>query len=308
MINVLFAGRPALFDVYEAPLNSAFAEAGLDVDLSRDHGPEVVDYVVLEPGGPVTDFAPFSRAKAVLSLWAGVETLVGNQTLTQPLTRMVDPGLTEGMVEWVTGYVLQYHLEIGGVLARQNGDWDRVIPPLARHRSVGVLGLGALGFAVAEALRALNFDVAGWSRRNKNADFTTFAGDDGLHDILACSEILVLLLPKTPATENTLNARTLSLLPKGARLINPGRGALIDDAALVAALDAGHIAHATLDVFRQEPLPKDHPYWAHPNVTVSPHVASETRPDTASMVIAKNVQRAQEGEPLLHLVDRTAGY
>ena len=119
---------------------------------------------------------------------------------------------------------------------------------------------------------------------------------------------MVLLLPKTAATENTLNAETLSWLPRGATIINPGRGPLIDDDAFLAALASGQVGHATLDVFREEPLPPDHAYWTHPRVTVSPHVASETRPVTAARVIAENIRRGEAGEPFLHLVDRAVGY
>ena len=118
----------------------------------------------------------------------------------------------------------------------------------------------------------------------------------------------MLLMPDTADTENTLNADTLALLPRGARIINPGRGPLIDDAALVAALDTGHIAHATLDVFRTEPLPQVHPYWTHPNVTITPHIAAETNAVTASRVIAETIRLSEAGEPLPNLVDRARGY
>ena len=118
----------------------------------------------------------------------------------------------------------------------------------------------------------------------------------------------MLLLPDTPATTNLLNAETLALLPKGAVIINPGRGPLIDDNALLAALDSKQIGHATLDVFRTEPLPAEHPYWSHPAVTVTPHIASGTRPETASQIIADNIRRGEAGQALLHLVDRDLGY
>jgi glyoxylate/hydroxypyruvate reductase A len=290
---------------------AAFAAEGLDVTLTDDPaGPWTFDYIVYRPGGPVTDFTAFTRAKAVLSLWAGVEGIVGNPTLEVPLCRMVDEGLTRGMVEWVTGHVLRYHLGIDAHLAGQDGVWrNGVIPPLASERGVGVLGLGELGRAVATALAGLGFDVEGWSRRPKHLPgVATRSGEAGLAAALARSEILVTLLPATPATENVLNPRTLALLPPGARVINPGRGSLIDDGALLAALDSGHVAHATLDVFREEPLPPGHPYWSHPRVTVTPHIASETRPETASEAIARNVRRGEDGLPFLHVVDRAEGY
>ena len=156
------------------------------------------------------------------------------------------------------------------------------------------------------ALRALNFPVTGWSRTAKPG---SRHGEAGLREALSTAAILVLLLPKTPETENLLNADRLALLPKGAVILNPGRGALIDDQALLSGAGfAGHIGHATLDVFRVEPLPQDHPFWAHPRVTVTPHIAADTRPGTSSRVIAENIRRGEAGEPFLHLVDRARGY
>ncbi|MEO9864820.1 MAG: glyoxylate/hydroxypyruvate reductase A [Yoonia sp.] len=308
-LNVLFAAHDGLWADYKDHLPVAFANAGLDVDLSRDHAPADVDYIVFAPHPALTDFTPFTRTKGVLSLWAGVETIVTNETLTQPLARMVNPGLTQGMVEWVTGHVLRHHLGMDRHIHTQDGTWDQTVPPLAPERKVCVLGLGALGAACAEAIAALGFDVSGWSRSQKSiAGVTCFAGDAGMTDALKDAEIVVLLLPNTADTENALNAETLALLAKGAFIVNPGRGPLIDDDALLAALDSGQVAHATLDVFRVEPLPADHPYWAHPRVTVTPHIAAETRPETAAAVIAANIKRCEAGEPMHNLVDRGAGY
>lgn len=308
-VNVLFAANPSDWDEYAGRLPEACRGLGVEIDLSRDHVPEAVDYIVLAPNGPVRDFTPFTRAKAVLNLWAGVEAVVGNATLTQPLCRMVDPGMTEGMVEWVTGHVLRHHLGIDGHVLRQDGIWREKAPPLARHRRVGMLGLGELGTACARALAALNFDVAGWSRREKTLPgIATHHGADGLDAVLARSDILVLLVPLTADTAGLMNADRIAQLPQGAVIVNPGRGPLIDDDALIAALDAGHLSHATLDVFRVEPLPPEHPFWAHPRVTVTPHIASTTRPETAAGVIAENIRRGEAGEPFLHRVDRGAGY
>ncbi|MFV1463485.1 MULTISPECIES: 2-hydroxyacid dehydrogenase [unclassified Phaeobacter] len=308
MINVQFAALPERWASYQAPLRAAFAEAGLEVELRLDHAPGEVDYVVYAPNSDLQDFTPYTRCKAVLSLWAGVEKIVGNQTLKMPLCRMVDPGLTAGMVEWVTGHVLRYHLGIDRTIRTQDR-WDPVVPPLAEERPVTVLGLGALGQACAQMLAKLGFPVTGWSRSEKSIDgITCRHGEAGLHAALSAAEIVILLLPDTPATENTLNRDTLALLPRGARIINPGRGPLVDDDALLAALDSGQVGHATLDVFRVEPLPLDHPYWTHPNVTVTPHIAAETRAITAARVIAENIRLGEAGQPLRHQVDRNLGY
>ncbi len=311
MPTILFAARPERWNIYAPHLRAALAEAGLpDTRLVTEADPQDVDYMVYAPNSTVQDFTPFTRLKAVLNLWAGVEDVVGNTTLTVPLARMVDEGMTNGMVEWCVGHVLRHHLGMDAHIHGQDGIWrSGEVPPLARDRRVGVLGLGALGRAVATALLPFGFQVSGWSRSPKEvAGITTHNGAAGLSEILATSDIAVLLLPDTPATENTLNAERLALMPKGAVIINPGRGPLIDDHALLDALDAGHIAHATLDVFREEPLPPDHAFWAHPAVTVTPHIASETRPSSASRMIAENIRRGEAGEPFLHLVDRDLGY
>ncbi len=307
--RILFAARSEAWDAYEAPLAAALVEAGVAAEVVTEAAPETVDYIVHAPSGGLADFSPFTRLRAVLSLWAGVEDVVGNPTLTVPLARMVDPGLRQGMVEWVTGHVLRHHLGMDADIRRTAPDWRPRVPPLATERRVGVLGLGELGAACAGALAGMGFDVAGWSRRPRDLPgIRCQSGDEGLDTVLARSEILILLLPRTPDTESILSARTLALLPRGAVVLNPGRGALVDDSALLAALDAGQVAHATLDTFRTEPLPPDHPFWAHPRVTVTPHIAAATRPATAARAVAANIARAEAGLPLLHLVDRGAGY
>ncbi|MEM6481321.1 MAG: glyoxylate/hydroxypyruvate reductase A [Pseudomonadota bacterium] len=308
-LNVLFAGRHERWPEFEPPLRRAFEENGIEAELALELAPDSVDYIIYSPTGGLKDFRPYTRTKAVLSLWAGVEKIVPNTTLTQPLTRMVDEGLERGMTEWVTGHVLRHHLGMDAHILGQDGQWRAAVPPLAPDRPVTILGLGTLGQACAQALVALGFPVTGWSRAPKDIpNFLCRYGTAGLSQALETAEILVLLLPQTTATENVVNARTLAVLPRGAVIINPGRGGLIDDEALLAALNSGQIGHATLDVFRKEPLPPDHPYWAHPKVTVTPHIASDTRPETAARVIAENIRRGEAGEALLHLVDRSLGY
>ncbi len=310
MLNVLFSAKPYRWDEYEKPLRTAFEQAGLDVNLSTQHRAEDVDYIVFAPNGPVQDFSPYIKTRAVMSLWAGVETVVGNKTLTQPLVRMVDDGLTQGMVEWVVGHVMRHHLGIDGHIHGQDGVWrELTYPPLAKDRVVTILGVGALGAACGQAISTLGFQVRGWSRSAKQIDgVQCFHGSDGLRAALDQAEIVVALLPQTDDTENTLDADRIGLMAKGGFIINPGRGPLIDDKALLDALESGQIAHATLDVFRIEPLPVEHPFWAHPNVTVTPHIASFTRPDTAAQIIAKNIKTDQAGMPLPNVVDRQSGY
>ncbi len=310
-IRILFAADPADWPDYQPALTKALKEAGIDAILSDTApDPASVDYIVFSPGGAIRDFGPYVNAKAVLNLWAGVERIVGNQTLTQPLCRMVDPSMTETMVEYVVGHVLRHHLGMDEHILQQDGVWRKgAIPPLARERPVAILGMGELGQAVARALLALNFPVRGWSRTPREVPgVATDHGAEGLARVLSGAQVVVLLMPNTPDTANTLNAERLALLAPGAFVINPGRGPLIDDEALLAALDSSRLAHATLDVFRVEPLPPDHPFWHHPKVTVTPHIAAQTRPDTASQVVVENIRRAEAEEPLLHVVDRKRGY
>lgn len=309
MIRIWFAAGQGHWPDYAPHLPEALAEAGLRAEIVHEApDPLAVDYIVFAPGGDVRDFTPYRRVKAVLNLWAGVERIVGNPTLTQPLCRMVDPGMTEGMVEWVTGQVLRHHLDLDRWIRGAPG-WDQRAAPLARERTVAMLGLGELGSACARALERLNFRVLGWSRSPKTLEgIATFHGDEGLERVLRAAQMVVTLVPATPETTNLLDARRLGWLPRGAVVLNPGRGVLIDDAALLAALGSGHLGHATLDVFRVEPLPEDHPFRSHPKVTITPHIAAFTRPMTAARVIAENIRRGEAGEPFLHLVDRTRGY
>ncbi|MDJ0823039.1 MAG: glyoxylate/hydroxypyruvate reductase A [Paracoccaceae bacterium] len=310
MIHILFAAAEALWVDYEAVLRDALDAHGLTYMLDTDLPPEVVDYIIYAPNSPLQDFTPYTRLKAVLNLWAGVEAVVGNETLKVPLARMVDDeGLTAGMVQWVTGHVLRHHLGMDAQIVNPDHVWQPKVPPLTTERPVTILGMGALGQACAAALVGLGFPVRGWSRSPRDVPgVTCLHGKPGLIDALRGAEVVVLLLPDTPATQNVLDAKRLGLLSPGAFVINPGRGALIEDQALLAALDSGQVAHATLDVFRVEPLPADHAFWAHPRVTVTPHIAADTRPASAAKVVAENIHRSETGQPLLHLVDRAAGY
>ena len=308
-IKILFSANEENWKRYKAPLQDALDDKSLDYELGTTITPSEVDYIVYAPSSPLQDFSPYTKLKAVLNLWAGVEGVTNNKTLKVPLARMVDSGLTDGMVEWVTGHTLRHHLGIDKHIHGQDGIWRSYVPPLAKDRVITILGLGTLGTACGIALKRLGFNVRGWSRREKRVDgILCFYGDEQIDSSLMDADIVVLLLPDTPLTQNILNKHTLNLLKRGAFVLNPGRGPLIDDDALLAALDSGQIEHATLDVFRIEPLPQNHQYWSNNKVTVIPHKASETRPKTASQVIAMNIGRAENGQELLYLVDRENGY
>ena len=308
-IKILFSANDENWKRYKAPLQDALDSKSLDYELGRTITPCEVDYIIYAPSSSLQDFSPYTKLKAVLNLWAGVEGVTNNKTLNVPLARMVDSGLTDGMVEWVTGHTLRHHLGIDKHIHGQDGIWRSYVPPLAKDRIITILGLGTLGTACGIALKRLGFNVRGWSRREKRVDgIICFYGDDQVDSSLMDADIVVLLLPDTPLTQNILNQHTLNLLKRGAFVLNPGRGPLIDDDALLAALETGQIEHATLDVFRIEPLPQNHQYWSNNKVTVIPHKASETRPKTASQVIAMNIERAENGQELLYLVDRENGY
>ena len=308
-LRILFSASKENWSEYKAPLEEAFASVSLDYDLRTSFAPSEVDYIVYAPSSLLQDFSTYTSLKAVLNLWAGVERVAFNKTLKVPLARMVDQDLTSGMVEWVTGHTLRHHLGIDKHINGQDGVWRPYVPPLAKDRIVTILGLGTLGVACGTALKNLSFNVRGWSRRKKSINgISCFCGNDQIDVSLMDADIVILLLPDTPPTQNILNHHTLNLTKRGAFVLNPGRGALIDDDALIAALDNGQLEHATLDVFRIEPLPKNHRYWSHKKVTVVPHKAAETRPRASSQVIARNIKRAENGQELLHLVDREAGY
>ncbi|MAJ20632.1 MAG: 2-hydroxyacid dehydrogenase [Paracoccaceae bacterium] len=308
-IKILFSANEENWKRYKAPLQDALDDKSLDYELGTNITPSEVDYIIYAPSSSLQDFSPYTKLKAVLNLWAGVEGVTNNKTLKVPLARMVDSGLTDGMVEWVTGHTLRHHLGIDKHIHGQDGIWRSYVPPLAKDRVITILGLGTLGTACGIALKRLGFNVRGWSRREKRVDgILCFYGDEQIDSSLMDADIVVLLLPDTPLTQNILNQHTLNLLKRGAFVLNPGRGPLIDDDALLAALDSGQIEHATLDVFRIEPLPQNHQYWSNNKVTVIPHKASETRPKTASQVISMNIEKAENGEELLYLVDRENGY
>lgn len=267
--------------------------------------PAEVKYAIVAM--PPEGFAkPLVNLKAVLSLWAGVDhvTRFSNWPKHVPLYRMIEPGLSDGMVEFVLSQVLNLHLaNYDFTQFDREARWEREVrgtygtEALVHQRTVGVLGLGEMGRNSAAMLAKVGFPVLGWSRSPKQIHgIDCLHGVEGLHTLLTRAEILVNLLPLTPETENILNRETLSKMPRGGMVLNVGRGQHLVDADLIALLDNGHLERAVLDVFREEPLPVSDPFWQHPKITVYPHVASITRAKTGAAAIAQTLHRLEAGE------------
>jgi glyoxylate/hydroxypyruvate reductase A len=268
---------------------------------------EVVVVTLPQPGA----LAAFANLKLIVSLTAGVDRLVQDKTLPAvPIVRASAPAGDAMMTEFVILHVLRHHRDLPALAeAQREARWSRDRPIPTSRRRVGFLGLGNLGRPAAERIRDLGFQVAGWSRsRREVPGIVTFHGRDGLRPLLARSDIIVNLLALTPETENILDAAAFAALPKGACVINAGRGQHLDEAALVAALDSGHLKAATLDVFRVEPLPATSPLWRHPKVTIIPHASRELFPENLVPQVAENVRRLYANQPLVQVVDRARGY
>jgi glyoxylate/hydroxypyruvate reductase A len=261
---------------------------------------------------PPGELKRYPNLRLIVSLGAGVNHILDDPDLPAgvPIARIVDEALTTGMVEYTLAAVLRYHRELDLYEGFQREkQWKKRRTPYIAERRVGVLGLGEIGAACAHAVAALGFPTAGWSRTAKSVQsIETFSGSAGLRSFLARTDILVCVLPLTAETRGIINAELLAALPKGSHVINIARGAHVVDGDLLAAFDSGQIAGATLDVFAPEPLPENHPFWTHPKVLMTPHIASLTNSDTASACIAENLRRLATGQQLLHLVERNRGY
>jgi glyoxylate/hydroxypyruvate reductase len=262
---------------------------------------------------PAGLMAKLPRLKIILSLGMGVDHVFADPSLPKhvPIARLVDPDLINRMSEYCALAVLRYHRNADAYDALQRERRWKALPgePAGADRRVGILGMGEIGRDLAAKLTLFGFRLAGWSRTPKQMRHVeSFHGAAGLIPFLARSEIVVCLLPLTPETEGILDAAAFAAMPKGGVVINAARGGHVVEPDLLAALDSGHLAAAQLDVFRQEPLPQDHPFWTHPKVRVTPHNAGVTNPNTAAEQIVENLRRVRAGEELLNIVDPARGY
>lgn len=257
----------------------------------------------------------FPNLKVVCNLGAGVDKLLADPDYPRhvPLVRLIDPALSQGMTEFILHRVLTFFRGFHNFAKdQQEQRWGFAEPRLARDCTVGILGMGELGVAAARRLVSLDFQVRGWSRSLKEAHrVDSFVGPDKLAPFLRDCEILVNLLPLTPDTKGILNADLFAQMPKGAFIINAGRGGHLVDDDLLAALANGQISAAALDVFHHEPLTPDHPFWTHPNILVTPHIASITNPDTATeafVPIVRDILTGCDPQGMDGVVDMDRGY
>ncbi|MCA1531245.1 glyoxylate/hydroxypyruvate reductase A [Bradyrhizobium yuanmingense] len=290
-----------------------FAERAPDVPfrLWPDIGdPAAVRYLVAwVPPDDIT--TTFPNLELVFSVGAGVDQFDTTTVPAHiPLVRMLEPGIAETMVEYVTMAVLALHRDLLDFVSQQRQQvWREIRITPARRRHVGVMGLGQLGQAVLERLKTFGFPLLGWNRSPREIEgVTCYAGADALPEFLAQADILVCLLPLTDQTRGILNAELFARLPRGAGLVNVGRGPHLVEADLLAALDSGALSGAVLDVTDPEPLPVGHPFWSHPRILLTPHNASMTTPDTAVDFVLDVIARHRRGEELPGLVDRRRGY
>jgi glyoxylate/hydroxypyruvate reductase A len=305
-VNILFASTKEKPEFWFPLLQKALPGDRFFAWPDTNGGDIDVALVATHPKGA---FAGLPRLKLIQSLWMGVENIIGDSDLPKgvPVARLIDPGMVAAMGETVIACVLDWHRHFWCYRKfQQDRVWKRRRQYLASDRTIGLLGLGELGTSAAAKLQALGFNVAGWSRRPKSLE-GIFCSTD-LEEVVRRSNALVCLLPLTGKTKGILNSRILSLMPKDGCVINVARGAHVVVPDLLAALDAGHLARAYLDVFETEPLPADSPLWSHPGVSVTPHIAALTEPRTSVGKIAENLERLRRGEAPLNTVDFAAGY
>jgi Phosphoglycerate dehydrogenase and related dehydrogenases len=249
--------------------------------------------------------------QALFSVGAGVDQFDLSRLAPHvKLVRMIEPGITEGMVEYCCASVLALHRDwIDYRIAQQQHRWMPIDVVAAADRRIGVMGLGHLGQAVLAALRPFGFALSGWSRSRHQIDgICCHAGPGELAQFLSACDILVCLLPLTPETRGILCRKNLSELPYGAALMNVGRGGHLVEQDLLQLIDDGQIHAAILDVTDPEPLPADHPFWDHPRIILTPHIASMTRADTSARALIANIRRHQSGQSMHGEVSREQGY
>jgi glyoxylate/hydroxypyruvate reductase A len=279
--------------------------------LEWREGPAACDYAVLW-GAPAELLAQLSGVKAIFMAGAGVDAVLkfGDILPDVPLVRLGDAGMGVQMAEYALHAALRYFRRFDDYESQaRDGVWAPLPLPAKQDFAIGVMGIGELGRAVLAAFQGLGFPLRGWSRGARQIDgVDCFAGAAQLDEFLAGTRVLVCMLPLTAETNNLLDRTNLEKLPRGAYVINVARGALVAEPDLLALIRSGHIAGATLDVFRNEPLPSPHPFWGEPKISITPHIAALTVREESVRQIADQIMAHQAGDSLAHVVDRKRGY
>ncbi|MEB8389405.1 glyoxylate/hydroxypyruvate reductase A [Rhodobacteraceae bacterium KMM 6894] len=294
--------------------NSAFKRAKAGNDIRREGAigdPDEIEFAVVW-APPKGRLAQFRNLKYIFSIGAGVThiTLDADAPLHVPIVRLQDDMLMLDMSCHVIHWVLHFHrFYYRYKLYEADKRWLRHAYSENQNKRIAVLGLGQTGLDACRRLRDLGFDVTGWSRSPKDLDgVTCMHGDDTFDEVLKRADILINLLPLTPATTDLINAKTIAKMPDGAFIINCSRGGTITDTDLLAALDSGKIEAAALDVFREEPLPPENPYWDHPKVSITPHAAAPSNEWSAADFITGHIRRVLDGGEPWPIVDLERGY
>ncbi|HWD59925.1 MAG TPA: glyoxylate/hydroxypyruvate reductase A [Stellaceae bacterium] len=307
---LLFSSRLDDPVAWSAALQAAMP--GLNVRVSPELGDVADIETALVWKAPPGELASLPNLRLITNLGAGVDPILADATIPPhiPVARLGDEVMAQMMAQFVTMCVLHHYRELGRHARQQReSQWHYELPRASYDVRVGIMGIGLLGGAAARMLTSIGFPVAGWGRSPRAIDgIETFHGVAGLASFLARTEILVCLLPLTRETHHIVGRDVLYALPRGAKLVNCGRGGTVDEAALLAAIRDGQIAEATLDVFETEPLPADHPFWTMEEVLVLPHIGSIAVPEIAARDVVENIRRLATGEPLLNIVDRARGY
>lgn len=314
-MSLLIASTGKSPDVWIRALKEA--DPGLEVvtpDQVRDQS--TVTFA-LAWNHPMGVFRGFPNLKCISSMGAGVDHLLKDPAIPERIriVRIIDPLLSQDLFEFALAVIMQRNRTLEQFRNHQlQKTWKKQRYARIGDTRIGIMGTGVIGNHVASGLSRLGFRVCGWGRTPTQEGLTghmpyfRFSGKKQFPAFLNATDILICLLPLTPETRGVLNRETLSMLPNGAFLINLGRGEHLVDEHLVELLDAGHLSGACLDVFSPEPLPETHPFWSHPKIRITPHIASLTDPQSVAPQIVGNYRRAMDGRPLLNEVDRKRGY
>lgn len=310
MFSILIIYEAENLEIFTNELKRSIPE--LDIQIWPEvSNPEKID-AVLTWKPPLGVMNKFPNLKAIISFGVGVEQILRDPSIPEnvPIVRIVEPGLTSRMTEYILLAVLRFHRQAFAYQRlQQERSWQPLPLPETNTCKIGILGMGILGKDAAAKLSYLGFPVRGWSRTPKNIDgIECFHGREQLKSCLSECKILVCLLPLTPETKGILNHETFSALPKGSYLINVARGQHLVEKDLLTALDSGQLSGACLDVFDKEPLPANHPFWLHSQITITPHVATQTDSEYWTQSIVETINDVRAGVTLKNVVNRQQGY